>query len=206
LDVPPEVVITTCAEGEVEEGTVMVQVFSAGQLVGATWPLKVATISPLVLKKLAPATVTLWPAEPLEGSSEEINGGPPGATATVVEEVELVLEVLAPAWALVDGGRDAGAELVRVPLAAVEDGGAELPLSETINAMAAATTRAATTATERISQRSGRADPGSLRGGGYASTGRAGGRAPGDGGWGSGGAPAVSRARRTALSMAPRAR
>jgi hypothetical protein len=44
LDVPPEVVITTCAEGEVEEGTVMVQVFSAGQLVGATWPLKVATI------------------------------------------------------------------------------------------------------------------------------------------------------------------
>ena len=44
FEVPPEVVITTCAEGEVEEGTVMVQVFSAGQLVGATWPLKVATI------------------------------------------------------------------------------------------------------------------------------------------------------------------
>ena len=60
-------VITTCAEGEVDDGTVTVQVFWAGQLVGATWPLKVATIWPLVLKKLAPATTIACPAEPLEG-------------------------------------------------------------------------------------------------------------------------------------------
>ncbi len=44
LDVPPEVVITTCAVGEVDAGAVRVQVFCAGQLVGATWPLNVATI------------------------------------------------------------------------------------------------------------------------------------------------------------------
>ena len=67
------------------------QVFCAGQLVGATWPLKVATILPLVLKKLAPATITLWPAEPLAGLNEEITGGPAGATATVVD-VEVVGE------------------------------------------------------------------------------------------------------------------
>ncbi len=34
-------------------------VFCAGQLVGATWPLKVATIWPLVLRKFAPATWTV---------------------------------------------------------------------------------------------------------------------------------------------------
>ncbi len=44
LDVPPAVVIATCADGDVEAGTVTLQVFWAGQLVGATWPLKVATI------------------------------------------------------------------------------------------------------------------------------------------------------------------
>jgi hypothetical protein len=44
LDVPPAVVIATCADGEVEAGTVTVHVFWAGQLVDATWPLKVATI------------------------------------------------------------------------------------------------------------------------------------------------------------------
>ncbi len=44
LDAPPDVVITTCAVGDVDDGTVMEQVFCAGQLVGATWPLNVATI------------------------------------------------------------------------------------------------------------------------------------------------------------------
>jgi hypothetical protein len=44
FDVPPEVVITTCAEDEVDGGTVTVQELWDGQLVGATWPLKVATI------------------------------------------------------------------------------------------------------------------------------------------------------------------
>jgi hypothetical protein len=44
LDAPPAVVITTCADGALDGGTVTVQVFCAGQLVGATWPLKVATI------------------------------------------------------------------------------------------------------------------------------------------------------------------
>jgi hypothetical protein len=36
LDAPLEVVTTTCAEGPVDGGTVTVQVFGAGQLVGAT--------------------------------------------------------------------------------------------------------------------------------------------------------------------------
>ncbi len=44
FDVPPEVVITTCAVREVEAGAVRVHVFCAGQLVCATWPLNVATI------------------------------------------------------------------------------------------------------------------------------------------------------------------
>lgn len=44
LDVPAEVVITTWTEGDVDAGTVIVQVFCVGQLVGATWPLNVATI------------------------------------------------------------------------------------------------------------------------------------------------------------------
>ena len=212
LDVPPEVVITTCAEGEVDDGTVMVQVFCAGQLVGATWPLKVATILPLVLKKLEPATVTLWPAEPLEGSSEEMTGGPPGATAPVLEVaeldevVEVVVEVAPPLPAFVDGGWVGGAAPVSIPRAAVEDGGAELPLSEMIKAMAAASTRAAAAATERTNQRSVWGGGGSLRSGGVTSTGRATGRARPNGGGASGAVPTVSRARRTALSMAPRAR
>jgi hypothetical protein len=37
-------------------GTVTVHVFCAGQLVGATWPLNIATIWPLELRKLAPTT------------------------------------------------------------------------------------------------------------------------------------------------------
>ena len=44
FEAPPAVVITTWAEDAVEGGTVTVQVFWAGQLVGATCPLKVATI------------------------------------------------------------------------------------------------------------------------------------------------------------------
>jgi hypothetical protein len=48
--------------------------------------------------------------------------------------------------------------VVATERAGVAGGGGELPLNETINATAAATTRAATTATEPISQRSGPAD------------------------------------------------
>ncbi len=44
FDVPPAVVITTCADGALAAGTVTVQVFWAGQLVVATCPLKLATI------------------------------------------------------------------------------------------------------------------------------------------------------------------
>jgi hypothetical protein len=44
FEAPDAVVITTWAEGAVDGGTVTVQVFWAGQLVGATCPLKVATI------------------------------------------------------------------------------------------------------------------------------------------------------------------
>jgi len=44
FEAPPAVVITTWAEDAVDDGTVTVQEFWAGQLVGATCPLKVATI------------------------------------------------------------------------------------------------------------------------------------------------------------------
>jgi len=44
FEAPPAVVITTWADGDVDGGTVTVQVLWAGQLVGATCPLKVATI------------------------------------------------------------------------------------------------------------------------------------------------------------------
>jgi hypothetical protein len=57
LEVPLAVVIVTWAdEDPLIGGTVTVQVFGAGQLVDATWPLKVATIWPLELRKLDPAT------------------------------------------------------------------------------------------------------------------------------------------------------
>lgn len=45
FDVPPAVVIVTWADdAPVIGGTVIVQLFWAGQLVDATWPLNVATI------------------------------------------------------------------------------------------------------------------------------------------------------------------
>jgi hypothetical protein len=44
LEGPVAVVTTTCAEGAADGGTVTVQVFWAGQLVGATCPLNVASI------------------------------------------------------------------------------------------------------------------------------------------------------------------
>jgi hypothetical protein len=44
FEAPPAVVMTTWAEGDVDGGTVTVQVLCAGQLVGAIWPSKVATI------------------------------------------------------------------------------------------------------------------------------------------------------------------
>ena len=57
LDAPLAVVMTTWADdGLAIWGTVTMHVFCAGQLVGATWPLNVATIWPLVLRKFAPAT------------------------------------------------------------------------------------------------------------------------------------------------------
>ena len=71
-------VTTTWAEGEVDAGTVTVQAFWPGQLVGATRPLNVATMCPSVLEKFAPEIVMLWPAEPLEGLNDEITGGPLG--------------------------------------------------------------------------------------------------------------------------------
>jgi hypothetical protein len=56
LDVPPAVVTVTWAVPDPDGGgTVTLQVFCAGQLVGATCPLNVATIWPEELKKLDPA-------------------------------------------------------------------------------------------------------------------------------------------------------
>ena len=58
-----------------------------------------------------PATVTLCPAEPLEGLSDEITGGPLAVTAAV-EEVEVEVET-GGGFVAVDG---AGAEVgVRLP-------------------------------------------------------------------------------------------
>ena len=187
--------------------------------------MKVATIWPVVLKKLAPETITLCPAEPLAGLSEEITGGPAGATATVVDVDVAGLEVVgvvagaAPLGEPV-GGEWGGTVACRDGVACpdgvpVEDVGVELPLNETIKATAAATTRTATTVTVPVNQRSGRAggtdvSPGGAGGcpprAGAASTRLVGGWTRGGGGGGSGGAPADSRARRTALSIAPRAR
>ena len=179
-----------------------------------------------MLKKFAPDTVTLCPAVPLAGLSEEITGGPAGATGTVVDVDGVGAEVLgavappAPLRGLFGGEWD-GTVVACPAVAAVEDDGAELPLNETISAMAAATTRTATTLTEPINQRSGRAG-GAVSSCGALSLGAAGGRcssrggaastrlvvgwARASGGGGSGGSPADSRARRTALSIAPRAR
>lgn len=57
-EVPADVVIATGTvpdDGD-PEGTVTVHVVWEGQLVGATWPPKVATICPSLLKKFDPAT------------------------------------------------------------------------------------------------------------------------------------------------------
>jgi hypothetical protein len=181
-----------------------------------------------VLRKLDPAIVTLCPADPLDGLKDEIAGGPLGATAAVVEvEVEEEIGVVAedgaltgvparlppPAWGLVDGWRAGGAG---VWAERVADGGEEagLATNETSRAIAAAATRAPTAATERISQRFGPAEGGLPAGAlGWVTGTETGGPAgpveacPRDvGGGGSGATFADSRARRTALSIAPRAR
>ena len=65
-----------------------------------------------MLKKLAPDTVTLCPADPLAGLSAEITGGPAGATGTVVDVDGVGAEVLgvvappAPLRGLVGGEWD----------------------------------------------------------------------------------------------------
>jgi hypothetical protein len=183
---------------------------------------------------LAPAIVTVWPAEPLEGLKDEITGGPLGATATVVE-VEVSGEVVAEdgvgaevavrlpplVRGVVDGWR-VGAAVVWTECVAEGGEDAGLAINEASKAIAAASTRAPTAATVRISQRLGPAEGGLPDGaeGGFPP------EAPGcvtgtettgfvvsvegcpreGGGEGSGATPADSRARRTALSMAPRAR
>ena len=172
--------------------------------------------------------VTLCPGEPLEGLKDEITGGPLGATAAVVEvevdeEVgvdvegvvgaEVAVRPPAPERGLVNGWR-AGAAVVGAER--VAEGGEEagLAINETSRAIAAAATKAPTAATERISQRLGPAGGGPPAGApgwvvGSDTAGFAGsvGACPRDGGGGGSGAtPADSRARRTALSIAPRAR
>lgn len=57
MEVPLDVVMVTCAvEACGSGGTVTEHAFWEGQLVGATCPLKVATIWPVELRKLAPLT------------------------------------------------------------------------------------------------------------------------------------------------------
>jgi hypothetical protein len=172
-----------------------------------------------VLKKLAPAIVMVCPAEPLEGLNAEISGGPAGATATLV--VEVVVDDEGGAEVLVepppadergpDGAGRAGGALDRSDRGGDEAG---LASNETTKATAAAATRTATAATDPNSQRWGSVGGGPSVGlrGRTTGTGVVG-CAGGEMGWprggvgaGSGGTPADSRARRTTLSMAQRAR
>jgi hypothetical protein len=160
FDVPLAVVITICADvAPVDGGTVTVHEFWAGQLVGATCPLNVAVIWPFELRKFAPATWMPWPAAPDAGVIEEMTGGPPATagTAGAVVEVFEVLEDPADPRRPECRGEAGWCELGCVE-EAVDAGGAATwgPLlpSETANAMPAATTSAATTATETTSQRS----------------------------------------------------
>ncbi len=69
LDVPLAVVIVTCAERPPDEGgTVTVHVFCAGQLVGATWPLKVATIWPLGAEEVGTSDLNALSGAPIRRS------------------------------------------------------------------------------------------------------------------------------------------
>jgi hypothetical protein len=204
LEVPLAVLIATCAEGVADGGTVTLQVFGAGQLVVATWPLNVATIWPLELRKLDPATTMACPTGPLAGESEEMTGGPPAAAATVVE---VVVPCAPPFPGRVDDGGDGtvlgdATVLPAVP-AAVGDGGDGRLVTDATSALAATTTRAAATATDPISQRSARPGRRPFPDGVTAS----GGWARDGGAVGGNGAPLpAARARRTAFSIAPRAR
>lgn len=167
-----------------------------------------------MLKKLAPETITLCPAAPLVGLSAAITGGPAGASATVVDvdvggvEVLGVVADAAPLRGPADGEWD-GTVVASPDGEAVGVDGVEWPLNETIKAMPAATTRVATTVTVPINQRSGRAGAAVRPGGGggcLSSRGDATSTRLVGAGASGGGAPADSRARRTALSIAPRAR
>ena len=158
---------------------------------------------------MAPATTIACPADPLAGLSDEITGGP-AAEATVVEGVvELVEDApCPPPLRVVGDGRDGDEPVAGVP-ATVGEGeeGEELSVTETASAMAAATTRAAATATDPTSQRSDRRGGRSFPGRGGVPRSFAGGRARGGGGAaGRGAAPTASRARLTAISIAPKAR
>jgi len=84
--VPVAVVMVTVTEddGPAMVGTVTVQVDWSGQLVGATWPPKEATICPLALRKLAPVIVTIWPDPPAAGLSDERRGAPPVTAGVLV--------------------------------------------------------------------------------------------------------------------------
>src|SRR5580698_8968326 len=106
----------------------------------------------------------LCPAVPLAGLNDAITGGPVGATATVVDaDVDVDVEPDAarppPPPALFCEWWD-WATVVGIDPAVLAGGADVPPASETMRAMAAATTRAATTATVPISQRSGPARSG----------------------------------------------
>jgi hypothetical protein len=113
----------------------------------------------------------------------------------------------------VNGWR-AGAAVVGAECVAAGGEEAGLAINETRRAIAAAATRAPTAATERMSQRLGPAEGGPPAGapGWVTGTETCGPAVPVEarprdgGGGGSGTTPADSRARRTALSIAPRAR
>ena len=158
-----------------------------------------------------PATSMPWPAAPLDGLRAEITGGPPAASGAEGDvDVEVEDGAGPPAWPCptVVGGWTAGPGGVSAD--AVCDGGdgagAPPPLRDTTSATAAASTRAAAMATDRTSQGSGRPSDG---GPGGRDGGSDGGVAPGAGSGGATvgeGSPDDARARRAALSIAPRAR
>src|SRR6516225_7751985 len=159
------------------------------------------------LMKLAPVMVMVCPAAPLDGLSESITGGPPGVAAMVVDVDVVDVVVLDAVPGVLCAGccpPPDGATVARGGLATR----VLPPCRDRISAMASATTATATTATAPSSQRSDRPavqrvqTPSVRRIGATGTGGRY-----GSGGVGASGATVFdARTRRTALSIAPRAR
>ena len=86
MEVPPLVVIVTCADVSPVDGggTLTVHRSCDGQRVVVTCPLNDTTMRPSGLRKFEPVMVTVWPGLAELGARDEICGGVPGVDGTVV--------------------------------------------------------------------------------------------------------------------------